>query len=412
MIDPLLLAAWAFALALLPWFGLMALIVGAAVAGRRAAGPGRPAPEGAAGSPSFLFVIPAHDEEPVIGITVRSCLAVDYDPGRFQVCVIADNCTDATAAVAEAAGALVWSRADAERRSKGYALEDFFATVADNPAIRPPDAFVLVDADTSVAPDLLLAFARSLARGDDFVQGYYTVRNADASWRTRLMTVAFALANGVWLAGLDRLGLGVGLKGNGMCFRAEALRRFPWRAAGLVEDMEFAWNLRVGGGRVRFQPEARVYGEMVSRGGPGAASQRRRWEGGRRALRASFRDALGRSRHLPASKKILYSLDLEYPPLGRLAGLLSLASVVATGGSAWRGGGGGWAAVLALLEFYWACMIAYVASPIVVVRLPVRYLANLIYAPFYLAWKLAIGLGAAPLEWIRTPREASAEAPP
>ena len=406
MTNLLLLAAGGLALVLVPWFGLMALIVIAAIGGRLASRglPGLLGP-GDATQSRFLFVIPAHDEATVIGITVRSCREVDYDPERFQVCVIADNCTDATAEVARDAGALVWVRADLARKSKGFALEDFFATVATNPTIRPLDAFVLVDADTSVGPDILRAFDRSLARGDDFVQGYYTVRNADASWRTRLMTYAFSLANGVWLVGLDRLGLGVGLKGNGMCFRANALRRFPWQAAGLVEDMEFAWKLRVGGERVRFNPLARVFGEMVSRGGAGAASQRQRWEGGRQALRASFRPAISRSTELSWIQKILYRIDLEFPPLGRLAVGLIVASMLAVGSWLASGRSSPAVAVLAVCAIEWAILLTYVASPILVVGLPIRYVASLAYVPVYLVWKVSISLWRTPQQWVRTPRE-------
>ena len=405
MFDPFLIAAWALALALAPWFGLMALITGAALIGKLRGGDRYDTATASVSPPRFLFVIPAHDEETVIAITVRSCLAVDYDLERFQICVIADNCSDSTASIAKTAGALVWARHDPERRSKGYALEDFFERVGTDPAIRPHDAYVLVDADTSVAPDILRAFTRSLTRGDDFIQGYYTVRNANASWRTRLMTFAFALANGVWLAGLDRLGLSAGLKGNGMCFRAAALRRYPWRASGLVEDMEFAWNLRIGGERVRFQPEARVYGEMVSRGGAGAASQRRRWEAGRRALRSSFRSKIGRSLHLTAVRKLLYLLDLEYPTLGRLGIFLGFATAtLATSRVAWSDGLG-WQLALAVIALEWACLVAYVASPIFVVGLSAGHLLDLLYVPGYLIWKASIGLGRAPLRWVRTPRE-------
>ena len=408
MTTLLLIVAWGLALLLLPWFGLMALVTAGALAGRLARARARGADPAATGATTFLFVVPAHDEEAVIDVTVRSCRAVDYDPARFQVCVIADNCTDATAEAARSAGAEVWGRADPARKSKGYALEDFFAALPGLPELRPADAFVLVDADTSVAPDLLRAFDRSLARGDDFIQGYYTVRNADASWRTRLMTFAFSLANGAWPAGLDRLGLGVGLKGNGMCFRAAALRRFPWRAAGLVEDMEFAWNLRVGGERVRFDPDARVFGEMVSRGGPGAASQRRRWESGRRALRGTFRRALGRSTHLSAIEKLLYRLDLEYPPLGRLAVRLAFATTLACAGGMIAAWSPGWVAVVAVLGACWACLLAYAACPVAVVGLPPRYLASVGHLPAYLVWKFCVGSRRAPQQWVRTPREAAA----
>ncbi len=71
----------------------------------------------------FLIVIPAHDEEAVIAASVRSCSRANYPPSLFSVLVIADNCSDQTATVAEAAGARVVERFDAVQKSKGYALE-------------------------------------------------------------------------------------------------------------------------------------------------------------------------------------------------------------------------------------------------------------------------------------------------
>ena len=387
---------------LLPCFGLMALVVIAAIWRRVSK---QQVKISAAPSARFVFVIPAHDEEAVIGVTVRSCLTVNYDPERFQVFVIADNCTDETARTAEAAGAQVVVREDRSRKSKGFALEDFFRMTPTNALVRPFDAYVLVDADTSVSPDLLQVFDRSLRRGDDFVQGYYTVRNAEASWRTKMMTYAFSLANGVWLAGLDQLGLSVGLKGNGMCFRQAALDRFPWRAHGLVEDMEFAWNLRIGGERVRFEPLARVYGEMVSRGGSGAASQRRRWEGGRKELRSTFRERLWQSTHLSFWQKFVYQVDLDFPPLSRLVTALVLATIFGAVG-AWAGlPKASWGALLLTIVSCWAILAAYVMSPIFVISLPIRYLTSLAYLPYYIIWKVCVGLLKKPQQWIRTPRE-------
>ena len=391
------------ALLLMPWFGLLALVVAAATWRRLVGRQGLLV--GPADSSRFLIVIPAHDEAGVIGITVHSCLALDYNHDRFQVAVIADNCTDDTAAEAEAAGAIVIRRATADRRSKGYALEDFFSKAIGSAAIWPCDAFVLVDADTNVDPGLLHAFDQSLRQGDDFIQGYYTVRNADAAWRTRLRTYAFSLANGVWLAGIDQLGLSIGLKGNGMCFRAAALERFPWRAHGLVEDMEFAWHLRIAGERVRWQPAARVFGELVSRGGTGAASQRHRWEKGRAALRASFRRAIGQSRHLSPLAKLLSWTELEFPPLSRLVAGLILATVL---------GGWGWSQInpdrweslyLGFLLACWLLIFGYLAAPFWVVALPVRYASALLHAPLYMAWKATLGAMKTPRKWVRTPRE-------
>ncbi len=404
MIAVLWVVTGILALAVSRWFALMAAILAAAT--RRRFVPRAPA-AGVAGSTRFLIVIPAHDEAPVVGITVRSCLAVDYDPTRFQVVVIADNCADDTASVAEAAGAQVVVRTDPARKSKGFALQDFFAAVPANPSARPHDAYVLVDADTSVAPDLLRAFDQSIRLGDDFVQGYYTVRNAAASWRTRLMTYAFSLANGVWLAGLDPLGLSVGLKGNGMCFRAAALRRFPWRAHGLVEDMEFAWHLRIGGERVRFQPAAQVFGEMVSRGGAGAASQRQRWESGRRALKARFRQELRDSPHLSRVEKLVYQGELAYPPLGRLGISLGMVSALAIVGLVASGRRPEWWGIVGLLTLDWSIFAGYALSPILIVQLPFLSLLSLFYLPYYVVWKSSLRRLKPPGQWVRTPRESA-----
>ena len=404
---------WLAALAtatLAPFFALMALITAASLGARakRRAPDDPPAPARF----RFLIVIPAHDEEPAIASTVRSCFGLDYDPDLVRVHVIADNCGDRTAAEARAAGARVVERSTPDLRSKGHALEYFFREV---PEARPEsgsyDAAVLIDADTVVDPSLLRAFHRDLAAGSDWIQGYYTVRNPDASWRTRMLTLAFSLANGVWLLGLDRLGLSVGLKGNGMCFTADGLRRHPWKAYGLVEDMEFAWMLRQVGERVRFNPDARVFGEMVSRGGAGAASQRRRWEDGRKALRGRFAGALLRSRHLAIVPRLAYLIELFFPPLASLGLGLGLALValvigsVGPDGARWSLGGPLWA-VPGLLV---APLGAYTISPIVALGLPWRYLSSLLAVPYYVAWKLVVGLGRKSRAWIRTPRETRAD---
>ena len=387
--------------ALVPLFAFLGLITAAALVPRR-----RPARPTAGEPPRFLIVIPAHDEEAGIRATVLSCAAVDYDPDRRTISVIADNCTDGTAAEARAAGALVVERFDAERRSKGYALEHFFEAV---PEARPDsgayDAAVIVDADTVVGPGLLSAFAEGLAGGASWIQGYYSVRNPDVSWRTRLLALAFGLRNGTWPSGLDRLGLSVGLMGNGMCFSAEALRRFPWRAYGLVEDAEFGLMLRVEGERVRFARRAAVFGEMVSRGGEAAAGQRRRWEAGRRALRDQFLGLLLRSEAIGPFRKAAYVIDLLFPPLATLGLILVLATSLHA-----------WALVddrldlasrlLAPIHATMASILAvYALSPVIVLGLPVRYLSGILFLPYYAAWKLLKASGRPPAAWVRTRRE-------
>src|SRR2546430_6026638 len=106
----------------------------------------------------FAIVVPAHNEEAGIAATVANLLSVDYPRDAFSVVVVADNCTDGTAARAEAAGARVLVRHDDERRGKGYALLHAFDLLC-QPRSRDGadvsaevDAVVVVDADTVVSP--------------------------------------------------------------------------------------------------------------------------------------------------------------------------------------------------------------------------------------------------------------------
>jgi cellulose synthase/poly-beta-1,6-N-acetylglucosamine synthase-like glycosyltransferase len=389
-------------LLILPFFAYLALITAAALRGRRRGGES----ESASAPVRFVFVVPAHDEEENIGSTIASCRAVSYEPALARVCVIADNCSDGTARAARAAGAEVIERYDPVRRSKGYALEYFFEHCP--PSAGDYDAAVLIDADTIVDPGILTAFAAALAEGQDWIQCYYTVRNPDASWRTRLMTYAFSLFNGVWLLGQDRLGLGIGLKGNGMCFSSRALVNFPWRAHGLAEDLEFSWMLRVAGERIHFLPGTRVYASMPIRGGTAAVVQRRRWESGRKALRGSFLGPLLRSRRIGPLAKAMYVIDLIFPPLMTLVlGLLIAASL-----HLWAEFDPDWLAtsrwllpVHSLLAVVLAC---YALSPFLALELPIGYATSLVALPYFAVWKLLVSAGRNPPAWVRTPREPAA----
>src|SRR5438876_9989149 len=55
--------------------------------------------------PSLSLIIAAHDEQAVIAAKVRNALALEYPRARLEVIVACDGCSDATAALARAAGA-------------------------------------------------------------------------------------------------------------------------------------------------------------------------------------------------------------------------------------------------------------------------------------------------------------------
>jgi cellulose synthase/poly-beta-1,6-N-acetylglucosamine synthase-like glycosyltransferase len=197
-------------------------------------------------------------------------------PIAITTVVIADNCTDSTAALAASAGTRVLVRTDALRRGKGFALEDAFATLlAEN-----FDAIVVIDADTIVEANLLVEIVALLESGADGVQTRYRVLNSTASIRTRLMSVALMAFNMLRPRGRDRLGFSAGVLGNGFALTRTTLEAVPYDAHSIVEDLEYHLRLVRSGRKIEFADGTTVRADMPTCA-PGASTQRARWEGGR-----------------------------------------------------------------------------------------------------------------------------------
>jgi cellulose synthase/poly-beta-1,6-N-acetylglucosamine synthase-like glycosyltransferase len=348
----------------------------------------------------FDVIVPAHDEAGCIEATVESLLRVDYPRERYRVLVVADNCTDATAECAAAAGARVLIRNDDVRRGKGYALAYAYDVSLRD---RFADAVVVVDADTSVSANLLTAFSARLDQGEEALQAEYGVRNPDVSWRTRLMVVAFMLFHTVRSRAREVLGLSCGLRGNGMCFRTTLLQRVPSDAFSIVEDIEYGIALGRAGQRVAYVDDACVLGDMPATASD-SRSQRERWEGGRwllarRHVVTLVRDAV--SRRDPVLLDL--AIDLVVPPLSLLAGTCALGALVALVAHA-HGLTGPLPVVLWSLSV--GGVAVYVTRGIMLAGGGWRVAAALLWAPVYALWKFTLfrRSGSRRDAWIRTRR--------
>jgi 1,2-diacylglycerol 3-beta-glucosyltransferase len=348
----------------------------------------------------FDVIVPAHNEESVIAAAVASLKSIDWPKEQFRVVVVADNCTDATVEIATRAGAHVMQRRDLENRGKGYALD--FAFKASR-AREWADAVVVVDADAQVSSNILEAFAQRIERGDHAVQAHYGVSNTDASWRTRLLSIAKAAFHIVRSRGRERLELSCGIRGNGWCVTHALLDKVPYKAFSLTEDLEYGIALGLAGFRVSYADEAHSDAEMVS-GEKDSRKQRQRWEHGRFQLMRSktlplLRQGLAtRNRVCLDLAFDLLVLPLSYVALNVVAFLV--VAVVAGGhvSAAWE-----WLAVGCCLALALHILRGWQLS-----GAGMRGLLDLGRAPFFLAWKLMVMLGGRESkEWVRTKRERS-----
>ena len=130
----------------------------------------------------FMAILPAHNEENVIGNLIDSLKKQDYPANLIDIYVIADNCTDNTARVAREAGAIVYERYDETKKTKGYALDWFLQQKIKENA--PYDAICIFDADNIVDKNFLKAMNKKLCQGEEVVQGYRDIKNPTDNWIT------------------------------------------------------------------------------------------------------------------------------------------------------------------------------------------------------------------------------------
>ena len=344
----------------------------------------------------FDVFVPAHNEAQVIARTIASLRQLDWP--SYRLIVIADNCSDDTAAVARRAGSEVIERQDTTRRGKGYALAFGFAQMP----LSGADAAVVVDADTVVSPNLLAAFAARIETGAQALQANYGVLNPDDSWRTRIVTIAYGAFHAVRSRSRERLGLSCGLRGNGICLTRALLDDHPFNVYSMAEDLEYGVRLGLAGIRVHYVDEASADAELVS-AERSARSQRQRWESGRFAVAKRYAGPLLKraiDRRDPGALEL--ALDLLTPPIGYLGAGTVILAILGCAGFA-LGLSPNWLLVAALFA---AVLAAHVLRGWQLCPLGWRALLALAYAPLFIIWKIVTLIRQrGNRDWIRTDRD-------
>ncbi len=366
----------------------------------------------------FVFLIPAHNEERILPDLLDSIARLDYPKSHYHVHVVADNCSDGTAALSASSGAQVHERHNATLIGKGYALEWGLQEI--RAAGQEPDAYVIVDADSTVSPNFLRVMDEQLAAGAKVVQAYYGVREPGLSWNVSLRYAALTVLHFLRPLGRTALGGSAGLKGNGMMFARDVLAQHPWPSS-VTEDIEYHMLLLLSGYTVRFAPRACVFGEMPERFEQ-SQSQLDRWESGRIQMARKYLPVL-----LQSTVRSLFKRDMRraycfldaalehlIPPFSILFGgacLLFLADLVcllAVGvfpgsmpaGLAWTNA---WVGV-----FLVGGQIIYLLSGLKMANAPEIVYRQLLFAPLFMVRKVGqyakIMAGRKPDDWVKTTR--------
>lgn len=189
----------------------------------------------------FMFIIPAHNEEKVIGNLIESLQALDYPKDLYDIYVIEDNCTDKTAEIARSKGAIVYTRNDPKRKTKGYALNWFLAKILQEEIDKKYDAFSVIDADNIVDKDFLNAMNTKLCQGEVIIQGYKDIKNPTDSWISSGYALFYWTQHRFYHLARYKVGLSPLMNGTGFVVRFDLIRNEGgWNTKTLTEDVEFS----------------------------------------------------------------------------------------------------------------------------------------------------------------------------
>lgn len=222
----------------------------------------------------FMAIVPAHNEENVIGNLVQSLKNQDYPKELYDIYVIADNCTDNTACIAKEAGAIVYERFDTQNKTKGYALQWFLQQKIKED--EPYDAFCVFDADNIVDSNFIKNMNKKLCQGETVVQGYRDIKNPTDSWITAGYAIFYWTMNRFYHLARYNVGLSPLINGTGFMVRFDAIKPDGWDTQTLTEDIEFSLKRIIKGKKLGWATDAIVYDEQPV-GFKQSWSQRSRW---------------------------------------------------------------------------------------------------------------------------------------
>ena len=271
--------------------------------------------------PIIAVLMPAHNESLVITQTIQSIMP--QLKSQDQLLVVADNCSDDTAAIARNLGATVIERTSQNERGKGYALDYGLQHLKAN----PPQIVLIIDADCMVENDAINKLASACVVYQRPIQALYLMESQpNASLKARIAAFAWLVKNKVRPLGFKALGLPCQLMGTGMAFLWEDIIKVNLASGHIVEDMKLGADLSRMNKAPLFLPDALVT-SIFPPTAEATNTQRTRWEHGHLSMILTeaprlFFEAIKTKN----SQMLCLALDLIVPPLVSL--LLACAVIL------------------------------------------------------------------------------------
>jgi len=212
----------------------------------------------------YAALISARNEEGVIAELIASLKRQNYPARLLDIYVVADNCTDNTAAAAVAAGARVYRRFNHIEVGKGYALDFLLKKLEEDGLAGRYDGYFIFDADNIVDPNFVSEMNRTFDRGGyAAITGYRNSKNFGENWITAGYSIWFLREARFLNSARMALGSSCHVSGTGFLISADVVReKGGWPYHLLTEDLQFSAECAAEGKRIGYCEGAVIYDEQ------------------------------------------------------------------------------------------------------------------------------------------------------
>ncbi len=201
----------------------------------------------------YAVLIAARNEASVIADLIDSIHQQDYPADHIVTFVVADNCTDNTAALARSAGAVVYERSDRVHVGKGFALDYLLERIGENWGDDYFDGYFVFDADNLLAQDYVSRMNRVFSPQRQIVTSYRNSKNFGDNWISAGYGLWFIRDSFFLNRPRSRLGVSAVVAGTGFLFSREVMRSWGgWPFHSMSEDTEFSARSILRGERIAY----------------------------------------------------------------------------------------------------------------------------------------------------------------
>jgi cellulose synthase/poly-beta-1,6-N-acetylglucosamine synthase-like glycosyltransferase len=220
-------------------------------------------PQAAANFHRYAAIIAARNEEAVIGELIQSIKNQSYPSELLDIFVVADNCTDRTADVARAAGAIVHERTNRRLVGKGYALNFIFNIIDFLYSDKNYEGYFVFDADNLLDEHFVAEMNNVFDRGYRVITSYRNSKNYGSNWISAGYALWF-LREATYLNNPRMmLNTSCAISGTGFLVSSEIIRKNGgWKHYLLTEDIEFSVDQIIQGEIIGYCADAKIYDEQ------------------------------------------------------------------------------------------------------------------------------------------------------